>query len=330
MDAFLNVTQKIQAYGDQNINSNPRLKYVDWSRDASGIPVSNPKSQGYTVDPGATKLIFDGTRSTTIANDTEFDVSLSSLDPSRYRITWSGGTNPNFRVDRNLTLDTIAVTFTVQLNNSVIVSVPSLASSDFTGVLPGDIILIPNVTTGDPASPISVLNGGLWQVLGVQDSKNLTLVRLAGVDFEAVSETQTLTSDIQFQAFSASGVQIGDSVDISMGFAAVTQRTFEVAYVSSNYIEIVSTLPLPAQTGITPTAAGMIFYTDAKSFLYVEADQECAIRLNGSTDNSQRISPVEASNKDRPGVYMKRGPSWSLTVVNRSSVSLNLLVIDAG
>jgi len=155
------------------------------------------------------------------------------------------------------------------------------------------------------------------------------LARFTGADFTAVSETVALTTNSQFQAFSSSGVQVGDKVDISAAFALATRKTFDVVAVTSNFFEVISTTPLPLETGITPGASGMIFYTDSKSFLYIEADQEAAVRLNGSTDSSQRLSPIEAGNPDRPGMFLKRGPAWSLTIVNRASVTLNVVVVHA-
>jgi len=329
MDATLNVTLKILAFGDRNVNSNPRLRYVDWSRDASGIQVRDPKVEAHAIDPGATKLIFDGTRATSIALSTAFSVTLSPLDPSRYRITWTGGTNPTFRVDRGLTLTGIAATFLVYANNTVNLSVPALAAFDFSSVSPGDTVFIPSTASGDPAGPFSPLNGGYWQVLAVLDSKNLSMARFAGSDFEAVNETVTLTANSQLQAYSTTGVQTGDRVDISAGFAAATRKTFEIVTVTSTFIEVMSTTALPPETGVTPGTSGMIFYTDAKSFLYIEGDQEAAVRLNGSTDNSQRMSPIEAGNPDRPGQYLKRGPAWSLSIVNRAPVTLNVVVLHA-
>lgn len=329
MDAFLNVIQKIQAYGDRSINSNPRLRYVDWSRDASGVPVKDPKSEAHGLAPGETKLVYDGTRSTSVGVSTAFDVSLSTLDPSRYRFTWAGGTDPSLRTDRALALNGRTLTFAVLSNNTVTVTVSGAGVNDFTGVVAGDTVFVPHTTTGDSSSPVSVLNAGYWQVLAVTSATVLSLARPAGQDFEAVSESAILTADAQFQAFSTAGVQVGDHVDISAGFASVTRRTFEVTAVTSKFFEVISTSPLPAETGITPAAAGIIFYTDAKSFLYIEADQECAVRVNGSTDSSQRLSPIEAGNPDRPGIYMKRGPSWSLSIVNRSTVTLNVVAIHA-
>lgn len=326
MDATLNVTLKLLAFGDKSVNSNPRLRYVDWNRDASGIQVRDPKAESHSIDPGATKLVFDGTRATSLDGTSAFAVSLSPLDPSRYRITWTGGTNPTFRTDRALALSGIAVTVAVQTNSTVIMSVPA-GPPNFTGVNAGDTIFIPDASTGDVAGPFSPLNGGYWQVLAVLSGSSLSLARFAGADFSATNEVVTLTSNSQLQAYNAVGVQVGDKVDINAGFAISTRKSYEVVAATQTFIEVLSTTALPPETGITPGAAGMIFYTDCKSFLYVEADQEAAIRLNGSTDNSQRLSPIEAGNPDRPGIFLKRGPAWSLSIINRAPVTLNVVVI---
>lgn len=327
MNAFLNVTLKLLAFGDKSVNSNPRLRYVDWSRDASGIQVRDPKSESHSIDPGATKLIFDGTRPTTIGGTTAFSVTLSPLDPSRYRIAWTGGTNPGFRTDRSLALSGVSVTVAPQANGTVILSVP--VGPDFTGVVAGDTVLIPDASTGDASGPFSALNGGRWLVLAVLDSRTLSLARPPGADLSSTAEVVPVTANSQLQAFSTVGVQVGDKVDVSLGFALVTRKTFDVVAVTSTYIEVISTSALPPETGIVPTSAGMVFYTDSKSLVYVEVDQEAAVRLNGSTDNSQRLSPIEAGNSDRPGIFLKRGPAWSLSIVNRSSVTLNAVVVHA-
>ena len=328
-DSYLNLTTKLLAYGDRTSTSNPRLRYFDFTRENSGAVVRNPRSESFSIDPGATETIFNGVRTTTLVGSSAFSVALSTVDSSTYRFTWTGGTNPTFRTDRALTLNANTVTFAVLANNTVSVSVPSDATSDFSGVVAGDSIFIPHTTTGDSASPFSVLNAGFWVVLGVTDSKHISLIRPSTQLFEAVSEVVLLTSNSQLQAYSASGVQIGDKVDISLNFSSSTLKTFEVASVTSSFFEVVSTVPLAPETGITPTAAGMIFYTDSKTFVYVETDQEAAIRCNGSTDNSQRVSPVEAGNPEKPGSYLKYGPTWSLVVVNRATTTMNVTVLHA-
>lgn len=329
MQAFLNTFFKIQAYGDTSINSNPKLKYVDWQRDMMGVIVDDPGSKPYTVDPGASKVIFNGTRSTTIGSATAFDVTLSPLDPSRYRFTWNGGQNPGLRTDRGLQLNGEAVTIAVNANSTVNMSVPALSAHDFTTVVGGDIVFIPGTSTGDSAGPFSILNEGFWQVLAVVSSTNIVLSRPVGVSFGATSETKTLTSNAQLQAFSANGVQVGDVVDISAGFPLALERAFELVTVTSTFFEVESSSALPVTPGNVPGVSGMIFYSDPKNFIYIEVDQEAAIQVNGDTGQSNRLSPIEAGNPSAPGMYMKRGVTWSLTIVNRSQVTLNAFVIQS-
>lgn len=327
MDANLNVTTKITAFADPTISSNPRLKFVDWTRDVSGIEVSDPKSEAHQIDAGSTKTIFNGVRTTTLDGTSAFSISLLAVDTaSRYRIAFTGGTNPTLRTGRALTPNGMLLTFVANANATLTVG---SSAPLFGAVVAGDYVFIPHTTTGDSANVINVINAGYWQVLAATSTTSITLVRLVGETFSGISEAVTITANSQFVAYSSAGVQIGDSVDISAGFNFATQKTFEVVAVTDSFFEIVSSSPLAAETGILPGAAGMIFYTDTKLFLYIEASQDIAVRLNGDTGNTQRVSPVDASDPLRPGMYMKWGPVFSLVVVNRSSVPVNVMIIHA-
>lgn len=326
MSAFLNVTTKILAYGDSEASSNPRLKHADWLRNITGVLVSNPQSHAHSIAPGSSETIFDATLASTIDGTTAFDIALSTLDASRYRITHTAGTAPGFRTGRSLTLSGIAVTFTVNSNATMTVSLGS--GSGFTPVQVGDDIFIPHTTTGDTANVVSVLNAGFWRVLGKTSNTNITLIRPTGQDFEGVTQTVTLSSNAQFRAFSQAGLQVGDSLDITSGFSTSTRKTFKVLTVTDVFVEFLSTTPLPSESGVLPTATGMQFFSHAKSFLYIEGNQECAVRVNGDTTNTHRLSPADASDANSVAQYMRRGPTWSLTVVNLSPVTLSVTVID--
>jgi len=329
MDATLNLFVKLLAFADTVVNSNPRLRGPDWERECDGIPVSDPDTKGHEIPVGTSKLIFDGTRTTAIDGTTTFSIALLNTSSSSYRITHTSGTNPLFRVGRALTLNSCVLTFDVASNNLVTLSVPSLSPSDFTAVVAGDYLFVPSTTTGDTANVINVLNSGYWQVLAKTDIRTLIIARPSGDTFEGVGETVTLTSNAQLRAFAPTGVQAGDALVISGGFSTATQKTYTVTAVTDLFVEFVSTLPLPNETGILPTATGMIFYTDNKRILYIEADQEAVIRINGDTGNFQKLSPIEPGNPGRPGIFLKTGSVFSLTIVNRSTSMLNVLVVSA-
>lgn len=324
MDSILNLTTKITAYSDKTVSSNPRLRNFDWTRDMSGMAIGQPKSDKLEILPGATKLVFDGTRTTTVGVNTTFGITLSPLDPSRYRFTYGSGTNPTLRTDRAIDLTGVATTFTINANATANIGT---ASPAFAGVVVGDTIFVPHTTTGDTANVFSAANAGFWTVIAVLSTSNLQLARQAGEDFSGTTETQTPVSAAQVQAFSASGVQSGDAVDISAGFSF--QDTFVVDRVTANWFEIISSKAIPSEVGVAPGASGMVFYTDTKSFLYIEVDQEAVVRLNGTSNNADRLSPREPGSLTMPGVFMKTGPVWALSIVNRSSVVLTAYVVHA-
>lgn len=327
MSARLNFTAKILAFADSRDSNDPRLRYADWYRHMGGISVGTVKGgENHTIEAGGSKTFFDGTRSTTIDGTTAFSVALSPLDPSRYRFTYTGGTSPGFRASRSLTPNGISLTFLVNANATVTLT---SASALFGAVQVGDIVFVPNTSTGDAANVIAATNSGYWQVLAVGGATSITLVRFAGEDFSAQNETVVPTANSQLVAYGPSGVQVGDYVDISSGFSSASRKIYRVEAVTDTFFEVISTTAIPAETGILPTNAGLSFYTSAKSFVYVEANQECAIRANGDTGNSQRVSPAEAGNPDMPGIYCKFGPTWALTVVNRSAFPAEIVLIHA-
>ena len=327
MQGTLNVTTKIVAFADSQTTSQPSMRFVDWTRDISGTPVDDPKSEGHRIEALGQKTLFDGSRTTTLDGTTAFSISLLAVDSaSRYRITHTGGTAPGFRTGRALTPSGIALTFTVGANGTLNVA---SAAPVFGSVVSGDEVFIPHTTTGDAANVISPINAGEWQVLAAVDSQHITLTRFAGEDFSAVSEVVTPTANSQLQAFGAAGVQIGDSVDISDGFNTGTQKTFTVYGVADTFIEIVSTVPLAQESGVIPGASGMAFYTETKKVLYIEVNQEAVVRVNGDTGNTQRVSPMDSSDPRKPGQYYRTGPTWSLVVVNRSTSPLDITVIHA-
>ncbi len=170
-------------------------------------------------------------------------------------------------------------------------------------------------------------NQGFWTVLAVSEGR-IVLAREG--DFEAYGETGvTVTSADQVQVYSSAGVQAGDKVEVTAGFVVSNQKTFSIVNVTSLYLEVQSSLALAEEDGVFPGVDGLLIYSSSKKFLYVEADQECAIQINGDTSSFQRVSPWVAGDTKNAGSYSRSGPTWSLSVVNRSSRTLNAVVISA-
>ncbi len=198
----------------------------------------------------------------------------------------------------------------------------TIDTSDFSAVQIGDQVWIPGTSTGDSASPFNSSNVGLWSVIGLAPGgtpKTITLTRPAGVGFAGVSESNvTPASADQFVAFSADGVQVGDTLEITAGFSPVTQTAFKITNVLPTFVEFASSLSFPLETGIQPDNAGMVFYYMNKKFLRIEVDQEAVLRFNGDTGNSCRLSPRVPGDRNNVGVFVKTGTTWGLEIVNRS------------
>lgn len=303
-------------------------KHVDWRRALQGMQVQAPQDPVYRIPPGATQTIFNGVRSTSLDNTTQLTLSLSPLASNRYRFTWTGGTAPVFRTDRALA--TAGHTLTLALPGNGTMSVSSSTVGDFASVQVADSVWIPGATTGDPAGPFDELNTGLWTVLAKDGtSTQLQLQRPAGSDFAAFAQAVVVVANSNFQAFSAAGVQVGDKVDISAGFSTPVLQTFTVDRLTAKWFEALATGPLPIAQVATPGTAGIQFYVSTKRVVYVEVDQEAILRFNGDTSNTGRISPFAAGSPDGVGWDTRSGPVWQLDIVNRSTETMNALVISA-
>jgi hypothetical protein len=316
------------AYDDVPATSNPTQIRIQRRPRVVNIPVDNPGTVPVSVGPGETAIVIDGARTLTIDGTTTFSLGLSSIDPSRYRVTWTGGANPGFRTDRALALNGISLTLT-SLPNLTLTVVAS-TGTPFAAVQVGDVAFVPGASTGDSVGPFSPLNEGSWSVLAVSGGgAGVTLARAAGSVYSGVSETVVPTTNAQLQAFSPSGVQTGDTVDVSAGFAAPAQHAYEIQEVNPKWIEFQSISPLGDETGVVPGAAGLVVYTAAKRFVMVESDQEVSVRLNGDTGDHLRIEPWVAGDRNLVGWVAHTGPVWKLVLVNLSSASANVVVASA-
>jgi hypothetical protein len=321
----LTIISQALAFDDDEASSNPTRLPVNWKRTIANVPVEHPATEPLTIEPLGSVTVVDGTRSTSIDGTTTFAIAPNPVDASRYRITRTSGTPPLFRTDRGLTLSGVALTLAVMPSLAMTVTA---VSGSFAGVLPGDVVFIPGVSTGDSAGPFNLLNEGFWSVLSVTATV-LTMTRASGQVFSGVGEAVTPGTNTALQAFSASGVQVGDTVELVSAFATTSRRAYEVVAVNPGWVEILSTAPLGAETGIVPGASGLLFYTNAKRFIYIETDQECVVRLNGQTGDETKLVPWVAGKKNLVAEFRMTGTVWKLVLVNKASTTAEAVVISA-
>lgn len=326
MNAVLRLLTTIVAYGDVVPTNDPKFKFVDWKRDVPAARVISPKAEGYVVPPNSSLSIFDGTRTLTVDGTTTMSVALVSGTPDHYRFTVTGGTAAGFRTDRALNLNGGTVAVAVNANGSATFTITA-GAVNFNAVQVGDVFYVPPATEIG-TQPFNPANTGLWTVLA-RTASVLTVTRI-DTDFEAANETGIVVSNQnQAQAFSSTGVQVGDTLQVVAGFVSSTQRTFQVVGVTPTYLEVLSSQAVADESGILPGSSGIVVYTNAKTFLHIEADQECVVRVNGDTGDFQRVSPLQAGDMRSAGAYERNGATWQLVLVNKSPKPLNAVVIGA-
>lgn len=286
-------------------------------------PAVAPFDLGANIQPGETYTFFDGTRSIAADGTTVLTFTLSPLnvDPI-YRFTWSGGARPGFRTDRNIDLSTQSVTIGVNTNETITMTA---TAGSFSAVQVADEVMIPGLTTGDPAGPFSEANVGRWIVLAKNGGASvLQMSRPTGTSFSAQGQTVTVASAAQVVAMSPGPVRIGDSVRVIGGFSNPIQRAYVVSQVAPDWFEIVTSESLPS---LEVGAAGSppVFYSNAKSFASMVFDQEISLEVNGASP--QPWSPVSPG--QMPGYWAQTGPVWALKATNRSAQVLRALVRGA-
>ena len=325
-NSFLTIAQKLIAYSDPLANDAPQQKNFDWALNIRNAGVDDPKTFQGTLAAGASLTVFDGTRSTGLDGTSAFTTTLSALDsPSRYRFTWVSGTDPVLKTSRGLTLTGQTVTVTLNADSTANFS---LGGGTYAATAAGDTVFIPGVATGDAASPFNEENVGWWTVLAVISTTNLQLGRPVGTSYTAAAEAIVLSSNSQLVAFTADGVQPGDSVTISSGFSIGTWRTFTVDRVTNTWFEVLTTSAVALESAKTPGAAGMVFYSDAKQFVHLQVDQESVARFDGDSGNTVKLTPWQAGDRSQPGWIQKAGSCHKLVLVNKSTSTLNYVCLS--
>ncbi len=322
--ARLNIHSNILAFGDADtVTSNPKLRHVDWTTDFTQIRVSSPENKEFELAPAETRTLFSGARTLTVDGTTEFTLTASALNEGVYRLTATDGTAAGFRTARAITIGAESVIVAINNNATATFSLAEASTPTFAAAAVGDILFIPDTTTGDSASPFNVLNVGFWVILakgpvGAGANRRLTCRRLPGASFEGTAETVAVAADAEFRVFSSGAVQVGDYLALTAGFSTVTQQTFQISAVTDSWVEFTSSESLPLEADIITGSAGINIYSGAKSFVRVEVDQPAVIRLNGATGDEVKLMPRVNGDLQGRAHFEMWGPIWQLVVVNRS------------
>jgi len=191
-----------------------------------------------------------------------------------------------------------------------------------TNIVVGDILKL------EPGVGNSATNQGEFVII----AKTASSISIKNVN--GTGETWTVLDPTKFYVYSSGGgnsnqVQIGDTVILSMGFSPASLGSYEISDVTPNWIEfsVGSQGGLPLETGIMPTAAGMVIYSAAKTFALIACVDTISVRFNAdASDNTQVIPSIEPNNVEKPGLLLKTGPYYMLVIHNMSLNPTEVLV----
>lgn len=321
--ATLNLQVNALSYKDTKASNNPSIRVFDYVFKLPGQTAEKPQSDDLSIAPGETRTIFNGSRATAIDGTTAFSVTRPDPSLLTYRFSHTAGTAPVFRTDRLPGIDNTSQ-FSVSVNGPIATYTNTGGQALNTGnVVVGDVFKI------DSGAGFSSSNSGRFTILA-KTSNSISVQNLS-----AVLESITIADFTKFLVYSNGGsnnqIQLKDKVIISAGFSLATQGTYEISEVTPSYFEISSAAPsgIPLESGIIPGASGLIFYSSAKKFVLISAQQKCSVRVNADSSDNSLIEPVEANNPEKPGIYLKNGTVYSLVIKNLSLETMNLIVATA-
>lgn len=324
MGLLINIRNYLLAYSDScGVVSNPDQKSWDWARQYLSIPAQNGTSDFSTVPAGGEITLFDGVSSLPSPMSLSTDLSLSLVSPqaSIYRLKISN--DGAFRDERDLDIDDTSQLGVSVNNNSIATFTLLSGSGDLSPASPGDVLRIKGFRTNETTDVVfAAANSGYWTVLS-SDSTSLVAKRLPGKIFEGVNQTVTIgptDTDNQFRVYSSQGIQEGDSFVLSGSLSPASFGDYDVLGVGPDFVDFVSAIPLPEQSGVQLSAlSDLVFYSNAKKLVYIEADQNIAVRYNAQTGNDNVVTPVMVGNEKLPGFTSKFGHTYKCVVKNLSA-----------
>jgi hypothetical protein len=305
----------LNAYSDSYPSNAPSRSSFRWNRDANGVLASNPDSLQFTLAPGETRSLVSGERSLTQDGTTQYSIAPVPFETSSYQFTWVGGTNPTFRTARVTGADT-TTQVTVTLNGTVL-TFTSTGGTNFS-LISGGVIVGDYVTIGNE---FNQANQGQYQIIGLT-ATSFSVVNEFGVTEGPITLGSSFVSQVSI--YSAAGVQVGDTLDITGGFSLVTQGAYKITAVTDTYLQFSSTATLPTEGPITTEAISVYFM--AKKLVYIESDQHVTLTING--DTGDEIVPLVGCGacEVSPGMFLRTSTIYSLSITNASTTVANLFL----
>lgn len=301
----LNVNLNLSAYQDSNPTNNPMQSVIRWTRQISGLSITDPSDSVLSLGPGETKSLFSGARSLNSDITTGYDLFLKPGTSSTYVLKHTSGTAPFFRNPGFLGSDSSTEIAVSKSANLVTLTHVGGTDPQFSAnAAPGDFIFLGDV--------FNSANQGAFKILSVSAS-SLSIENANGLP-----ETVTLGVGFpdNFRVFGAAGVQAGDRLLLGSDFI-LSSGVYDVTYAQDNLVEFYFTGTLPEVSDLT--TEDVVVYSTAKKMVYLESSQKVSVSVNGV---AHEISPLGSN----PAMFLMSGNVHSLSVTNSESTPSQIYV----
>lgn len=124
-------------------------------------------------------------------------------------------------------------------------------------------------------------------------------------------------------------IQVGDIIDItSVEFAFPNRGTFPVSKIGADYLEIANPNAFPES--VANVTSGITAYPFAYKWMLLAVDHKVIMGLNGSSPSVIEIEPpVEGDIAKNPGLFLKRGKVFEVSLYNSGVEVVNGFLILA-
>lgn len=299
--SILNMVLRLVSFREANTTS-PQLNHFKWTREIVNVPVNDPVSLDYTLEPGEQIELFNSLRTISHAPTTQYQVS--HVSGGTYKLEWTGvGPNPLFRTARALGIDaTTQVDLSVDINTGIVtLTTPSGTPMNTSAVVVGDVLYLSDAV-------FSPNNAGQFSVIAV------TPTSIVYRNSSATNQAVTLGTnfDKKFKVFSLAGVKKGDRLLLKHSTHTVLNGIYEITNVLDDAIHFFSKATLPSILGIN---FQLSVFSAGKQLVYLESDRPLAIQVNNVWESDLEVF---AGTPSQPGVYLKKSLVYKLVVKNNS------------
>lgn len=297
------------AYSDGQPTNNPQLRDFDYARRLQDVPTSKTRTQQHIVSINESETVMSLQRS--LASGSSWTISNPEGVTARWE--WSGA-NPGLRTERSgSALTTASTVSVVRQGNSQVVRL-TFSDSPGSGISAGDEIYL------GPNSGLSPINSGIFTVVAANGPAKWVEVLAQDMVNESLV---AVVDESEIYAFSSGPVRVGDYLRVSStSFNFGNRGEYQITRVTSRFLEVQNSNVVPE--GATPITADIVVYDQLYKLTYLESDQPVNVYVNGAT-SPIAVEPVQAGQGGLVGVFLWRGPVYSLVIENVGFNAANIV-----